>query len=466
MTGHDQTFGRRATRGLHRRLLTTTLSTLAVAIAAVPGVTQASSRHDDWAMFHHDALHSGVSTETAIGASNAAGLVQKWSQLVGGGSQGKAPVLASPAVVYNATLQKTVVYDVSVLGMAHAFDASTGATIWQQSVGGAVVSSPAVDGNTVYFGNGDGSLYALDATTGAVQCTFTLPIVPPETVPGVIQASPVVGHIDGSGPIVFFGDNGQRERVNAGHEWAVTGVGNTAGDCQQRWAFNSFQNKGSKGNKSGSWSSPALGQDSTGRWLVVFGSSNPDNSVYALNATDGTLVWRFMTEQTGGDQDVGAGPTISAPGVNGFQNGVVYVDGKDRIEYAIDLVTGTQIWSFNMQTDSGLAENSVSVAALVGNRVVVGYAGYLYDFNATTGAKVWRTATAIGTILASPAVSGAGGDHVLFIGDLNGGEHGYRLSDGSSVFSINVGHKIHASAAISDGMLFFASDGGAVFALG
>jgi outer membrane protein assembly factor BamB len=393
-------------------------------------------------------------------------LTKKWSQFVGGGTGTTGPVEASPAVVYNATLNETLVYDGSAGGVFSAFDATTGSVVWSDTLGGGVIGSPAVDAGTVYVAVIKGILYALNATTGAVQCAFSLPTFPPQTGPGHIQASPVVGYIDASGPIVFFGDEGLAERMNAGHEWAITGVGNRAGSCQQKWVFNGFLNKGPKGTKTGSWSSPALAQDSTGRWVVVFGSSNPDQAVYALNAADGTELWRFATQKTGGDQDVGAGPTISAPGVNGFADGVVYIDGKNKIEYAIDLGTGLQIWSFNMLTDSGVKTNSVSTASLVGNNVVVAYGGYVYDLDATTGAKVWRTSTKIGTILASVGISGAAGDQVVFIGDLSGNENGYKLSDGSLVFSTNVASKIHASAAVSDGMVFFASDGGVVYAFG
>ena len=60
----------------------------------------------------------------------------------------------------------------------------------------------------------------------------------------------------------------------------------------------------------------------------------------------GKLVWRFQT-LAGTDLDVGAGITTSAPGVNGFADGVAYVDGKDGILYAIDLTTGLQIWVWN-----------------------------------------------------------------------------------------------------------------------
>jgi outer membrane protein assembly factor BamB len=93
----------------------------------------------------------------------------------------------------------------------------------------------------------------------------------------------------------------------------------------------------------GSWSPPALTNDTTGRPLLVFGSSNPDESVYALDARDGSQVWRFQTIP-GRHLDVGAGPTISPPGVDGFGDGVVYIDGKDKYEFALDSLTGSQIW--------------------------------------------------------------------------------------------------------------------------
>ena len=64
------------------------------------------------------------------------------------------------------------------------------------------------------------------------------------------------------------------------------------------------------------------------------------------------LVWRFQTQKFAQDNDVGAGPTITPPGVNGFADGVVYVAGKDRIVYALNLRTGAEIWEFSIRDDS------------------------------------------------------------------------------------------------------------------
>ena len=173
--------------------------------------------------------------------------------------------------------------------------------------------------NTLYFGSDDGNLYALDAATGHLRCSFA--------TGGRVIAAPVIGDPDGTGSVVFFGDAGPSETDNAGHEWAITAVGNPNGDCLLKWVFDGWVNRGTSGTKTGSWSPPAIGVDPTGRTLLVFGSSNPDDSVYALDASTGTEVWRYQT-YAGLQNDVGAGPTIAPPGTHGLTDGAVYINGK------------------------------------------------------------------------------------------------------------------------------------------
>jgi eukaryotic-like serine/threonine-protein kinase len=424
-------------------------------VSAASGASGPPAAGDTWPMFGHDPLHSGVSTDTAIGASTAASLARRWSQPLGTASD-----QPSPAVAYNATKNLTLVYEVTYTGVASAFNASTGALVWRKQVARNVFSSPAVYGNTVYFGDNEGMLEALNAATGAVQCTFTLPASPPATEPGRIFSAPVVGNVDGTGPVVFFGDAGKssaNETINGGHVWAVTGVSNTAGNCKEKWVYNAWPDTGTNGTETGVWDEPALVQDSDGTWAVVFGTSNPDGAVYALNAVNGTRLWRFQTAQTGPDQDVGAGPTIGLPGTNGFADGVVYIDGKDGIEYALNLLTGAKIWSFTLGAGSNNAL-AVSEAALAGNTLAVAFAGSVFALNATTGAQIWK-ATPGGTLQASPAVSGGPGNQVLFIGDLNDHEYGFALAGGTRLFSAATTGKIQDSAAVANGTLYFAAGG-------
>jgi outer membrane protein assembly factor BamB len=421
-----------------------------VTAAATPSAAPAAG--DLWPTFGHGRAHSGVSSDTAVAASTAPGLTKRWSA-----SLSSAIAQPSPAVAYSTKLSETLVYDVTYTGVVSAFSAASGALVWHRSVGSKVASSPSVYNGTVYFGTINGTLEALNAATGAVRCTFTLPVIAPATKPGRLISSPVVGNVDGTGPTVFIGDAGTQESNNGGHFWAITGSGNTAGSCRNKWVYNNWPNKGPTGTLTGVWDEPALAQNTSGTWEVVFGTSNPDQSIYALNAVNGLRLWRFRTLNNGPDEDIGAGPTIGSPGSNGFADGVVYIDGKDGIEYALDLRTGKKIWSFTLGPGTGSA-SGVSEAALTGNTLVVCYAATVFALNATTGAVIWK-ATPGGTIHASPAVSGPPADQVLFVGDLNGTEYGLNVQTGAQVFAAVTSGQFEASAAVAVGMLYFTTGG-------
>src|SRR5947209_8247902 len=121
-------------------------SRVAVALIAVLAVTTAGCDVSLWPMFHDDALHAGVSSDTAVGASTVAGLSLRWKTLVTSGQQ----VKSSPAAVYNGTLNKVLVYSASTSGTIDAVDLATGTVVWGTSGYGRNVSSPAVVGNSVY----------------------------------------------------------------------------------------------------------------------------------------------------------------------------------------------------------------------------------------------------------------------------------------------------------------------------
>jgi outer membrane protein assembly factor BamB len=399
-------------------------------------------------MFAQNPAHSGVSSDTAISASTASGLTKQWSA-----SLSSSIAQASPAVAYSPKLGETLVYDVTYPGTVSAFNAATGKVVWQRSLGAKVASSPAVFKGVVYVGTLSGKLEALNAATGAVRCAFTVPVILPATAPGRIISAPVVGAVDSTGATVFFGDAGTQESTNGGHFWAITGVGNSLGACKQRWMYDGWPNKGGSGTLTGVWDDPALARGSTGIWEVVFGTSNPDQAVYALDALNGSELWRFQTASFGSDEDVGAGPTIGAPGSNGFAHGVVYIDGKDGVEYALDLSTGKKLWSFTLGPGSDAA-NGVSEAALTGNTLVVCYAATVFALNASTGKVIWQT-TPGGGLHASPAISGGAGSQVVFLGDLEGNQYGLSLQTGAKLFSLSTGSQFQASSVVGAGRLYF-----------
>lgn len=426
---------------------------------AVPTAAGSAPGSADWSTFGHDHFHTGVSPNTSPDATSAASLALKW-RTFSGNTQG---ILASPVVVYNATLGKSLVY-VATEGapsIVSAIDAATGATVWTYSAPASVRDTPSVSGNTVYFGTHDHSLYALNATTGHLVCSYA--------TTGQIESSPVVGNVDGTGDVVFFGDIGLGEKRNAGHEWAVNGVGNTNGNCTLKWSFNSF-GVTLNGTRTGSWSSPALAQDPTGRWVVVFGSTNPDDSVYSLDAVTGTQIWRYATVNTtsaAGDKDVGAPPSVTPPGENGITDGAVYVPGKNQIFYALDLKTGALMWKFNLKAASGAGGKAICMPAVVDVNVLCTFNTYLYDLNANNGSVIWRSqALTAGSFVASPSVSGGAGSQVVFAGDLAGVEHAYALATGLQVFSYQTSTAIISSTAIAANEIFFGGMDGYEYALG
>jgi outer membrane protein assembly factor BamB len=97
-----------------------------------------------------------------------------------------------------------VVYQESKYGIIYALDMATGAEIWETNFGKlsrgdlAGRSSPALDGNTLVFGMGDGAI-ALNATTGAVLWHFRDP-----ATAEVLSSPAVIGPTGNQ--IVTFGD--------------------------------------------------------------------------------------------------------------------------------------------------------------------------------------------------------------------------------------------------------------------
>jgi outer membrane protein assembly factor BamB len=70
------------------------------------------------------------------------------------------------------TVTADMIYVGSDDGNLYALDASDGSQQWSFTTGGDVSSSPAVVDGTVYVGSGDSNLYAVDASDGTEQWSF------------------------------------------------------------------------------------------------------------------------------------------------------------------------------------------------------------------------------------------------------------------------------------------------------
>jgi outer membrane protein assembly factor BamB len=238
---------------------------------------------DDWSMFRHDSAHTGATTSTGPPQP-----VKLWSYVEGhfdGSNIGSSAAVVNGVVYvgsnYNQVEQQG--------GNIYAFNASTGAKIWNYSTGGLIISSPNVMNGVVYIGSQDSNVYALNASTGAKIWNY---YTNPSRLYGGgyfygVQASPAVA--DG---VVYVGTvDGKMYALNAS-----TG--------RQIWEANAF--------------------------LVLSSAAITDGVVYvaghsyisALSTTTGSQIWNFTTQNV-----------INSS--SAIVNGVVYIGSQDGNFYAI-----------------------------------------------------------------------------------------------------------------------------------
>ena len=438
MTAHPTTLRRKRFRGALVRLavVAAVLSGLAtVATGALrTSVASAAPPANVWPEFHHDALETGSSPDPLISDTVAPSLGVKWmSNLV-------TQALSSPVVAYNSTLAKTVVYTGGEAGYLTAFDQSTGATLWSTNLGSALRSTPLIEGNFIWaVPTYAPKLYKINATTGAVVCSATLATTG--------DASPVMGTPPGGSKTIYVGMNDLG--AASGPLYSISESG-----CHQNWAFTGYN------IESGMWAGISFALDKNGRALVLFGTSDHDASVYALDAKAGTEAWRFQTANPPpGLADVGAGIAVTAPGVNGFADGVAYVSCKDGNLYALDLTTGAQDWVYNYSGGPPKGNGSRSTASIVGNQVVFGTTQGIFDVNAVTGKLIWNHPDPV-EVLSSVAVIGPSGHQVVAYADVAGLFQVISLATGSALYSYQTHNYIAGSPAdVSGNILITSADG-------
>ena len=271
----------------------------------------------------------------------------------------RLPIASSPAVS-GGTL-----YFVSSTGALAALDVATGQPKWvfaaeyekrfeaknlhgyapaAQTIPDAwdlFVSSPAVARGKVYFGSGDGGVYAVDAATGILQWKFQ--------TRDVVHASPAV-----SGGVVYIGS------------WDSYLYALDAESGQLKWSFKAGDDPAIH-NQVGFQSSPAVADG-----VVYVGCR--DAHVYALDATTGHKLWDYPTSKSW---------VIGTPAV---RDGTVYVGTSDSARFmALEAKTGRLRFNFDAKA------YVFSSAAIAGDLVYFGsHNGKLYALDARTGELAWE----------------------------------------------------------------------------
>ncbi len=268
--------------------------------------------------------------------------------------------LSSPVVV------KGVVYFGSGDGHLYAVDAAAGELRWKFPTGDVVHASPAYADGILYFGSWDSRFYAVDATTGKEKWRFHAGEDPLVHNQVGFQSSPAV--VDG---VVYTGCRD----ANVYALDAATG--------KEKWRF---------GNE-GSWviSSPAVAQGK-----VYFGTS--DSSLYhVVDAATGKPVLRLQ----------GKAYVFSSPVVAGD---VVLVGVLNGILEARDVKTGDVLWEFRTETSRRNADWTLTADAKL-NGPLIFSSGWREKPLAAADRQF-----AIGAIFSTPLVAKG----VVFVGSTDG----------------------------------------------
>jgi outer membrane protein assembly factor BamB len=277
---------------------------------------------------------------------------QIWKRATGG------PAPSTPAVANG------IIYAGSYDGKFYALNAQTGAVNWKFATGGerrfeakgihglepktqtmadqydVFLSSPVVVPGAVYFGSGDGNLYAVDATSGELKWKFK--------TGDVVHSSPA--YADG---VLYFGS------------WDSYFYAVDAATGKEKWRFHGGEDPLIH-NQVGFQSSAAVADG-----VVYVGCR--DSNLYALEAATGKEKWRFNNQGSW---------VISSPAVS--QGKVYFATSDSSLYHVVDAATGKPVLK---QQDKAYMFSSPSIA---GDVVLIGVLnGTLQARDLKSGDALW-----------------------------------------------------------------------------
>lgn len=363
-------------------------------VSAMPS----SSESPEWPMLQRDPNHSGYQPN---GELMPAGQVL-WSFDFG------TEISTSPAVVGG------IVYMGAGRRGIVALDAETGEELWQFPVAGEMETSVAVAGERVFAGLRDGRIIALDRRTGELDW-FVQTANKIFSSPAVLNGNVYVGSGDSFLYVIDAETGGVRWKYDAGDSIVSAPAVNeevlafTAQD-RKLYVVEPFSGRlrfdyrldyvaGSPtilgdrvyvGDESGilrsiDWHQRTLPFERAFVKLRFYGWW------YGLTTLENQkgFVWGFSS------------PGSSPLGTPVATDELIYVPAAIGRLYAVDAITGEEVWSF--RTAGGL----ISAPSVIGDTVLIGdKRGRLYGLTASTGELIWELRGFTGAIASTPVVAG------------------------------------------------------------
>jgi eukaryotic-like serine/threonine-protein kinase len=295
---------------------------------------------------------------------------------------------------------------------------------WRFPTGERVISSPVFADGVIYFGSDDGHLYAVDAAEGVQRWMFA--------TKGPVPSSPAIAN----GLVYFASYDGNFYSVDV-----ATG--------RLKWKFATggerrFEAKGIHGMQPRNQTFPDpfdvyLSSPVVAQGLVYFGSG--DTNIYALDAANGELRWKFA-----------AGDVVHASPA--YSTGTIFVGSWDSYFYALDAASGKLKWRFHGGED-GQIHNQVgfqSSPAIVDDVIYTGCRdAHVYALDRATGDKKWEFDNAGSWVNSTPAVSDG---KVIFATSDTHLFHIVDAATGKSLIKQDVKAYVFGSPAVANGVVY------------
>lgn len=355
---------------------------LTAGLAADPGVAS-------WPMFRGEPTLRGVAAGRLPDE-----LVLRWTFPTGG------PARSSAAIAEGK------VFFGSGDGLVYALELGSGKEVWKFKTEDLIEATPLVIDGTVYIGSSDTFFYALEAKTGALKWKY-------QTGDKILGGANWVRAADQSLRIVVGSYDGKLHCLEPSTGRALwtyetaNYINGAPAIAQGRIIFGGcdaiLHAVDAEGKKVNETEAGAYIAGSVAAYGDVAYFGHYGDEVLGVDFVAGKVLWRFK------ERDF---PYFSSPAVT---DKVVVIGGRDKRLHCLDRATGKKQWEFvtKAKVDSS--------PVIVGDRIVVGSDdGRLYVVSLETGKELWSYEIGQG-LIASPAVA----DGMVVIGSEDGAVYAF-----------------------------------------
>jgi polyvinyl alcohol dehydrogenase (cytochrome) len=411
------------------------------------GVPVGNDGATGWPMFGGDLGNTRANThETTLTTANVAGLKELWT------FRGAA-VTATPAVAGG------VAYLPTWSGQVVALDARTGAQRWMTKLPDLIDSSPALSATQVFVSDDQGSVHALERTTGKVQWSKLVD----KHAEAHLWSSPI--YLAGS-ELVLVGVASGEEAVQEPYSFRGNVAALDAKTGEIRWQFYTTTADAASGPGVAVWATVAVDEK---RKVAYVGTGNAYSgtpgkyvdSMLALKYETGELLWAHQFTMgdvfsvlgaRGPDFDIGASANLFTAG------------GKDLVgigiksgDYAtLDRDTGEVVWTAHISKGS-VQGGMIASPAFADNKVFVASNTYpnpqtvtLAALDAATGKVAWMQ-TSMGAVAYGGVVYANG---VIYVGVTSSAISAYEASTGKQLWTAMAPDSIAGGPSVANGVLY------------